>query len=106
MKVTLRGFFQEIIDESDVGFPVDSDDEDEGIDSGEDEKGDGVPDEVEENDDDDTNEKEMKPVRKELPKLKVNHSYCQKRATKTREILLQMAYLTYLFSRLTMTRAS
>ncbi|XP_071807033.1 uncharacterized protein [Asterias amurensis] len=74
MKVTLRGFFQEIIDESDVGFPVESDDEDEGIDSGEDEKGDGVPDEAEENNDDETNEKEMKPVRKELPKLKYNYA--------------------------------
>ena len=82
LKVILRGFFQEIVDESDVGFPVDS--EDEGIDSGEDDKGDGKQDKDEDDEDEDEDdedevkerEKKKKFVRKEKPKLKVCYIFC------------------------------
>ncbi|XP_038064979.1 ribosomal RNA processing protein 1 homolog A-like [Patiria miniata] len=81
LKVILRGFFQEIIDESDVGFRDES--EDEGIDSGEEEKEEGDKDEGDkeqeeneenlEEEDNEEEEKKKKYVRKERPKLKYDY---------------------------------
>ncbi|XP_022104110.1 ribosomal RNA processing protein 1 homolog B-like [Acanthaster planci] len=79
LKVILRGFFQEIVDESDVGFPVES--EDEGIDSGGEEKGDGDKRKKESEEDLEKDEEEgpkeinqkKQFVRKPRPKLKYDY---------------------------------